>query len=192
METKPVDLIENNDLVILYSGGSDSRLLLEFALKLKKIPICLLIDYGQVHQEELKISIKSLIDLNIKHELIKINNFNINSGLTGDGKKGTYEGVHERHVPGRNSIFLSLALSLAESRNIDTIWIGSDWSDRLNLFPDCYQEYIVKINELFQIAGSKPVKVEAPLMGFSKDNVLGFLESLNIKKEEYFSGYGNH
>ena len=69
------------------------------------------------------------------------------------------------------------------------IWIGCDYSDRLNLFPDCYQEYIVKFNEILKYAGPKEIKIEAPLMGMTKEFILELLESTGIKKDELFSGY---
>lgn len=177
------------DLVILYSGGADSRLLLELALKLEKVPFCILIDYEQLHQEELSFAHSQLKKLNIEYQIIKIKDLNINSGLTGNGNKNNSGEVHEMHVPGRNTMFLSLAFSIAETKNIDTIWIGSDWSDRLNLFPDCYQEYIFQINKLFEIAGPKPIKVEGPLLGMTKELVLNLLKSYGIDEKELFSGY---
>ena len=41
------------DLVILFSGGADSVLMLEMALELEMSPFCVLIDYEQLHIEEL-------------------------------------------------------------------------------------------------------------------------------------------
>jgi 7-cyano-7-deazaguanine synthase len=114
----------------------------------------------------------------------------INSGLTGDGTKDKTGEVHEMYVPGRNTMFLSIAFSIAESKDIDMIWLGSDWDDRLNLFPDCYQEYIYAMNFAFQFAGPKPIKVEAPLAGLSKLNIMKSLKFAGIQEHEIFSGYG--
>ena len=43
-----------HDIVVLYSGGSDSRMLLELAKDMGLSPYCILIDYEQLHKEELK------------------------------------------------------------------------------------------------------------------------------------------
>lgn len=180
-----------NDLVILYSGGADSRLMLEFAKMMNKKPYCLLINYGQGHVTELEFARKQLEEFQVPNHTVNISSLNVDSGLTGDGVKNTSGVVHEMHVPGRNSIFLSLAFSVAESKDIDTIWYGSDFSDRLNLFPDCYQEYVVKINELFQVAGPKSISVEAPLSGLTKESVLAMLKGLGVEEESLFSGYGD-
>lgn len=186
------------DVLILYSGGADSRLMLELALQLKKYIHCVLIDYGQMHKKELEVASTNLEimikngDLGLSYQTVSIGNLKVNSGLTGNNIDGQYEGVHEKHVPGRNSIFLSIAFSIAEANNIPLIWIGCDYSDRLNLFPDCYQEYIVKFNEMLKYAGPKEIKVEAPLMGMTKEFILELLENNGITKKDLYSGYGEY
>ena len=149
------------DLVILYSGGADSRVMLELCKEFDLNPYCLMIDYGQLHHQELSFAKSHLEEAGIDNQTVKIEGLNINSGLTGDGIKDETGLVHEMHVAGRNTMFLSVAFSIAESKGIDTIWIGSDWDDRLNLFPDCYQEYIVAMNEAFKVAGPNPIEVPA-------------------------------
>jgi 7-cyano-7-deazaguanine synthase len=179
------------DLVILYSGGADSRVMLELCNEFDLKPYCLMIDYGQLHLEELKFAKSHLEKALIDHQTVKISGLNVDSGLTGDGVKNDTGEVHEMHVPGRNTMFLSVAYSIAESKGIDTIWLGSDWDDRLNLFPDCYQEYIVAMNEAFKLAGPKPIKIEAPLSGLSKVNIIKMLKKRGVEDHEIFSGYGD-
>lgn len=192
---KDIISIEENrkpNLLILYSGGADSRLMLEFAKHANKTPFCVMINYEQLHEEELKFARSHLENIMPGYyQHVYIENLMLNSGLTGDGIKNDSGDVHEMHVPGRNSIFLSIAFSIAEYRGIDTIWLGCDWDDRLNLFPDCYQEYIVAMNNSFKGAGPKPIKVEAPLMGLSKANILAMLKNYGVDESEIFSGYGD-
>jgi len=178
-----------HDLIILFSGGADSALMLEFAKMMGKNPYCILIDYEQLHKQELS-KARGYLDLrNIQYQTVSIKNLNVNSGLTGNGKS-SYDGVNEKHVPGRNTIFLSIALSIAESKQIEKIWIGADYSDREHLFPDCYQEYYIKINELFKITGSMPITIEAPLLGMTKETVISILKGNGINVETIYSGYG--
>jgi len=179
------------DLVILYSGGADSRVMLELCNEFDLKPYCLMIDYGQIHHQELSFAKSQLEKLMIDHQIVVIGGLAIDSGLTGDGVKDETGEVHEMHVPGRNTMFLSVAYSIAESKGIDTIWLGSDWDDRLNLFPDCYQEYIVAMNEAFKLAGPKPIKIEAPLSGLSKVNIVKMLKKRGVENHEIFSGYGD-
>jgi len=180
------------DVLILYSGGADSRLMIEFAKQLNKIPFCVIVNYEQLHKEELDFAREQLESLIPGYyQQVYLENLMINSGLTGEGNKNETGEVHEMYVPGRNTMFLSIAYSIAEYRGIDTIWLGSDWDDRLNLFPDCYQEYIVAATDLFKVAGPNPIKVEAPLMGFSKENIITLLKVYGVAESEIFSGYGD-
>uniref|UniRef100_A0A6H1ZVT1 7-cyano-7-deazaguanine synthase n=1 Tax=viral metagenome TaxID=1070528 RepID=A0A6H1ZVT1_9ZZZZ len=180
--------MKNKKSLILYSGGADSRLLLELAHILKIESSCLLVNYGQKHIKELEVAEKLCISKGLQYNKIYID-LPVESKLTGQGIVG-YEGVSEWYVPSRNLIFISIAVSIAESRGIDTIWYGADFSDRINLFPDCYQEWVVGINRFLEINGSKQITVEAPLLGFSKEIILSLLEYLGIDKSEIFSGYG--
>jgi len=182
--------MSDENVVILFSGGADSVLLLEFAKKVNLKPYCLLIDYGQLHIEELDFAQKYLTEQNIKYQVVGITGLNVDSGLTGAGEKGRYEGVSIYHVPGRNTIFLALAFSVAESRGISEVWYGPDFSDRIGLFPDCYQDYVVKMNEVFKVAGSKPIAIYAPLLGLTKEMVLKMLDSFGVDRSKLFSGYG--
>jgi len=179
------------DLVVLFSGGADSTLLLKMAQTMGKTPIALMIDYGQLHIKELEVGKKFLEKYKIESMTVKIDGYNVNSGLTGSGEKGKYEGVHSHNVPARNSIFLSIAAGVAESRNIQEIWYGADWDDYENLFPDCYQSYIGRFNSLLEIAGATPIKVYAPLLGYTKEMVLTMLSNnYGITENVFFSGYG--
>jgi len=177
------------DLVILFSGGADSILLMELSKQMGKIPLALLIDYNQLHIKELDKAIEYCTNENIDYEKIKISGYNVRSGLT-TGEKWTYEGVHPQNVPALNTIFLSIAAGIAESRGIKECWIGCDYSDREELFVDCYQEYIYNLNKLFSIAFSYPIKIYAPLLGMSKEMVLKLLESYGVSRDQLYSGYG--
>lgn len=181
----------NEDLVMLYSGGADSRLMLHFALEMKRKPFCILIDYGQKHIRELMYAEEQLSKLKIPYQIITISGLDIPSGLTGELLEDMYEGVNPMNVPGRNTIFIALAYSVAESKGITEIWYGPDYSDRMNLFPDCYQDYVFKMNEVLQVAGVRPLTLKAPLLGWTKEMIVKYLEDIvdvNVEKELY-GGY---
>jgi len=178
------------DVVILYSGGADSMLMLKLAQMAGKEPHCVLVDYGQKHVKELSYAQNQLKGENIPYQIVKVKHLNIDSGLTGDMEEGRFEGVHEMNVPGRNTILIGLAISVAEDKGIDEVWYGADYSDRVNLFPDCYQEYVVKMNEVLAISGVRPIKLVAPLLGMTKEMILGILDNFfNIRLVEIHSGY---
>ena len=181
---------EKEKVLVLYSGGGDSTLLLKLAEKMGKEVFALLVDYGQLHKEELMYAKDFCLKNSLRFREVKISGYDVNSGLTGSGEQNLYEGVHSHNVPARNSIFLSLAYGFAESMGIGEIWYGANYEDYENKFPDCYQEYVGKFNEILKVAAARPVKVYAPLLGMSKEMTNKLLESFGVKKEEIFSGYG--
>lgn len=177
-------------VVILYSGGADSRLMLELAKDLKLEPTCILVDYGQLHKEELELAVKILKQKIIKYKVVKIEGYDVKSALT-TGEKGLYKNVSQWNVPNRNMLLLSIACGFAESEGISKVWYGADFSDRQGCFLDCYQEWVLKLNELLKITTSNSIQVYAPLLGLTKQDVLDLLNADGIFKDEYFSGYGD-
>lgn len=184
--------------IILFSGGADSIMLLLLAQKLGRKTFPIMFNYGQKHVEELeygkrflaKFTEANLGEAIYDYEEVTIKGAfaNVASRLMGEnGAK--YPGVHEMHLPGRNGVFLSVALGIAESQNCTEIWIGCDFSDRLNLFPDCYQEWVVKMREVGLSNGSRKIEIKAPLLGFSKEDVLAYLQAEGIDSADVYTGY---
>jgi 7-cyano-7-deazaguanine synthase len=184
------EVIQKSDVVILYSGGADSRLMLELCLAAGKTPYCVLIDYGQKHIEELEYASKQLLEKKIPYQIVTISGLMFNSGLTGNLKEGRWDNVHEMNVPARNTIMLGIAMGIAENNDITEVWIGCDYSDRVNLFPDCTQEYIVNMNEVSAISGVRSIQIVAPLLGMSKELIKDILRvTYNVTDEDMHSGY---
>jgi len=178
------------DVVLLYSGGADSLLMLHFAREMGLQPYCVLIDYEQKHKKELDVARSFLASKKIPYRTVEIKNLGIDSGLTGSVVEQRWDNVHPKNVPARNTIFLGIAMGIAEHLGAKEVWIGCDYSDRENLFPDCYQEYIKSMNDLTKYATATSVKVVAPLLGFTKEMVIQYLEKLGYSENDYFSGYG--
>lgn len=179
------------DLIILFSGGADSLLMLKLAKMAGKVPHCLMIDYGQKHVEELEFAKAQLDKEDITWQIVKLVDYNVESGLTGNATKGLYDGVSIYNVPARNSIMLAIAAGISESMKLNEIWIGCDMSDYYGQFPDCKQEYIGRMNEVFKIAFSYPIYIHAPLMGLTKETILQILEhQFEITEKNMYSGYG--
>ena len=84
------------------------------------------------------------------------------------------------HVPSRNLMFVGIATSSAEDLEVDTIWYGADMSDFFDRFPDCMQEWFGVMNKVLEINGPKPIKLEAPLAGLTKETILKALENIGI------------
>ena len=127
----------------------------------------------------------------IAFRTVQLHGLGIQSGLTGRGEKGRFEGVHEMHVPSRNLMFVGIAASVAEDMGIDTVWYGADYSDFINKFPDCMQPWFGAMNDVLQINGPTPIKLEAPLAGLTKETILEMLDSKGVTSKDMYSGYGD-
>ena len=92
---KPQDFEETPgfDVVILFSGGADSVLMVKMAEAFGKIPYCILIDYEQLHIDELRYAQSFLRENEVPFRVVKLHGLGVQSGLTGRGEKGRFEGV---------------------------------------------------------------------------------------------------
>src|SRR3989339_1414373 len=135
---------ERGKAVVLLSGGLDSSTVLYVAKKKYKCS-CLIFDYGQRHNRELK-SAKKISDFTgCNYKVIKIIFPWKGSSLIDKNKKIPYnkkigKEIPSTYVPGRNTIFLSYALSFAETIDAKKIFIGANAVD-FSGYPDCRPQY---------------------------------------------------
>lgn len=183
-------------ILVLFSGGADSVLMLLLAWKMRRMIDLLAIRYGQVHVQEIEmgLALTRRLEEDLKLAIRNVTIFEnetlfrgIDSKLTGG--TGNYPGVHEMHLPGRNGVFVAHALSHAEACGIEEVWIGCDYSDRENLFPDCYQEWVIRMNAVARCNGSRPITLKAPLLGLSKEDVKELLVAEGVDLSAVYSGY---
>lgn len=88
------------------------------------------------------------------------------------------------YVPGRNLIFLSIAAALAEVENAREIHLGVNAVDYSG-YPDCRPEFIESFERTVNLgtrAGveGNPVRIVAPLVNLSKDQVIRLGHSLGV------------
>ena len=175
------------DLIILFSGGADSALILELALEEGFNPYCVLVDYGQEHLIELEFAQRYLKEKSIPNQIVTLHGLGLRSGLT-SGEKSLYDGVHEMYVPQRNLLFVSIAASIAENLDINTIWYGANKTDSLE-FPDCTVQWVRSINKFMKENGGYNIYLDAPLIEMKKEEVLEALAYRHIDMNKVFSGY---
>ena len=53
------------------------------------------------------------------------------------------------------------------------------------------QQWFGAVNNVLEINGPKPIKLEAPLAGLTKETILEALKAKGITEEEIYSGYGD-
>ena len=171
--------------VVLLSGGLDSTTALYWAKKQGYRPIALSIRYGQRHVREL-----AAARAVARAAKVPINEVSLTlpwlkgSSLTNSRlqlpnmplKKIGQGGVPSTYVPGRNTIFLSLAVSLADSVGACAIVIGANALDYSG-YPDCRPPFIKAFGRVAKEGtkrGSegKPLTILAPLLRLDKKAVV--------------------
>src|SRR5213075_1817582 len=138
------------------------------------------IDYGQRHRIELTAAHSIAARLADRHVVLPLDLRAFGgSALTDDiavPKDGMGEGIPVTYVPARNTIFLSLALGLAEASGARDIFIGVNALDYSG-YPDCRPEFIEAFQTLANIATKAGVEgrrfqIHMPLIKFSKADII--------------------
>ena len=88
------------------------------------------------------------------------------------------------YVPARNTVFLSLALALAETRNASSIILGVNSIDYSG-YPDCRPEFLNAFESLANLATKSGVEgthltVLAPLVSLTKPEIIRLGLSLHV------------
>jgi len=165
--------------VVLLSGGLDSMVCAGIAREAGYSVVALTVDYNQRHRVELHAATRIATELADRHVVLPLDLRAFGgSALTSDiavPKDGVGEGIPVTYVPARNTIFLSLALGLAEASGARDIFIGVNALDYSG-YPDCRPEFIAEFERLANIATKAGVegnafKLHAPLQQMTKADI---------------------
>jgi 7-cyano-7-deazaguanine synthase len=167
--------------VVLLSGGLDSMICAAIARERGFSVVALTIDYNQRHRVELEAARAIASKLADRHIVLPLDLRAFGgSALTGDievPKDGVGEGIPVTYVPARNTIFLSLALGLAEASGARDIFIGVNALDYSG-YPDCRPEFIAAFEAMANLAtregveGRERLRVRTPLIDSSKATIV--------------------
>ena len=150
--------------------------------------IALTVDYNQRHRVEIDSARAIASDLADRHIVLPLDLRAFGgSALTSDAevpKDGVGEGVPVTYVPARNTIFLSLALGLAEASGARDIFIGVNALDYSG-YPDCRPEFIAEFERIAKLATKAGVEgerftIHAPLQHMSKADIAREAERLGL------------
>jgi 7-cyano-7-deazaguanine synthase len=165
--------------VVLLSGGLDSMVCAGIAREQGYSVIALTIDYNQRHRVELEAARRIAEQLADRQVVLPLDLRAFGgSALTSDiavPKEGVGEGIPVTYVPARNTIFLSVALALAEASGARDLFIGVNALDYSG-YPDCRPEFIAEFEKLANVATragaeGEPFTVHAPLQHMSKADI---------------------
>lgn len=167
--------------VVLLSGGLDSATCLALARAEGYACHTLAFDYGQRHRAELVASRRVSAALGaVGHRVIELGLRQIGgSALTDDAiavPEQETGGIPVTYVPARNTVFLALALGLAEVVEASAIYIGVNAVDYSG-YPDCRPAFIEAFQQMADLATKAGIQgqgpqVLTPLIDLSKAEII--------------------
>jgi len=172
--------------IVLVSGGMDSAVALAEARAAGFECSAISFAYGQRHVQELAAARRVAAAQGVAdHRIVSLDLRAIGgSALTADvavPKDRTHAaigtGVPITYVPARNTIFLSLALGLAEVVGARDLYVGVNALDYSG-YPDCRPEFLRAFEELARVAtvaGAEHdarFRVHAPLLELTKSDIV--------------------
>ena len=174
--------------IVLLSGGLDSMVCMGLAREAGFAPIALTVDYGQRHRVELDAAARIAAGVAERHVVLPLDLRAFGgSALTDDidvPKDGVGEGIPVTYVPARNTIFLSLALGLAEASGARDIFIGVNALDYSG-YPDCRPEFVKGFEHLANLATKAGTEgerftIHAPLLHMTKAEIAREAQRLGL------------
>ena len=179
--------------VILLSGGLDSATVLAVARSQGFACHALTIAYGQRHAVELDAALRVAAQLGVaSHRTLHLDLRAFGgSALTADlavpkdrDEASMTSGIPVTYVPARNTVFLSLALALAETLGAFDLFVGVNAVDYSG-YPDCRPEYLRAFEALANLATKAGVEggrytIHAPLVHLPKAEIIRLGVSLGV------------
>lgn len=167
--------------VVLLSGGLDSATCLAMAQADGYTCHTLAFDYGQRHRVELTAAERLSRAMGAaSHRMVELGLRQIGgSALTDDSidvPEEASEGIPVTYVPARNTVFLALALGLAEVLDAQAVYIGVNAVDYSG-YPDCRPAFIEAFQQMADVAtragieGHGP-RLATPLIDLSKAEII--------------------
>lgn len=186
--------------VVLLSGGLDSSTTAAIAQLEDGFEVTALsFRYGQRHTIELEQAQKIAQHFGLKHFVVDVNIAQWGgSALTDESidvpTHGTEDGtIPPTYVPGRNTVFISIGLSLAEAIEAERVYLGINAVDYSG-YPDCRPEYLSAFQTLADLATKaglegKGAKLHAPLVLMTKVDIVKKALELGVPIDQTWSCY---
>jgi 7-cyano-7-deazaguanine synthase len=180
--------------VVLLSGGLDSATAAAWARTEGYALTALSVDYGQRHAVELVAAREVAAALGIAdHVQMRVDlaafggSALVESAVEvpkGRSNADIATGIPVTYVPARNTVFLSLALALAETRSAEAIVLGVNAIDYSG-YPDCRPEYLAAFETVARLATKAGVeghapRLLAPLVALSKAEIIRLGHGLGL------------
>jgi 7-cyano-7-deazaguanine synthase len=168
--------------VVLLSGGLDSATVLAIARSEGRECVALSFVYGQRHEIEMRAAERVAAANNVEEHIVFPIDLRLfgGSALTSDiavpkDAVGA-AGIPITYVPARNTVFLSIAVALAEARDAHEIWLGVNAVDYSG-YPDCRPDFIAAFQDVIQRGTRSGVergepRIMTPLIDLTKSAII--------------------
>ena len=172
MTRERTESVGQKKAVVLLSGGLDSATCAAQAIADGYKVTALSFEYGQRHTRELAAAKDIVEALNIQtHRVVQVNLGQWGgSSLTDEtmtvptnGLALTAGEIPSTYVPGRNTVFIAIALSLAEAIDASAIYLGINAVDYSG-YPDCRPEYLAAFQHLATLSSKAGLEGHAPAL----------------------------
>jgi 7-cyano-7-deazaguanine synthase len=186
--------------IALLSGGLDSATAAALAQEAGHRVIGLSFDYGQRHRRELQAATRVAEALGLaEHHTVAVNLAAWGgSALTDPSIAIPSDGVQNgvipsTYVPGRNTVFIAIGLSLAEARGAERLVLGVNAVDYSG-YPDCRPDYLAAWQQLADLASKAGreghgTQLWAPLVEWSKTRIVEEALRLQVPVGDTWSCY---
>jgi 7-cyano-7-deazaguanine synthase len=186
--------------IALLSGGLDSATAAALAQEAGCRVIGLSFDYGQRHRRELAAAADLARALGLEeHHTIAVDLASWGGSALTDSRialprDGVVAGqIPSTYVPGRNTVFIAIGLSLAEARGAERLVLGVNAVDYSG-YPDCRPDYLEAFQALADLASRSGrdghgARLWAPLVRWSKTEIVRQALRLGVPIERTWSCY---
>jgi len=187
--------------VVLLSGGLDSLTALYVALRDGYQAAALTLDYGQLHQREISFARVNAEALAIPHEVVHFGlpwkgsslldaSIPVPSGRTLESMNSA---IPSTYVPARNTVFLALAASYAETLKAEAVFIGANALDYSG-YPDCRPDFFNAMQTALNLGTKTGIEgliltLQTPLLHLTKAEIIKLGLSLGVPFERTWSCY---
>ncbi len=185
--------------IILLSGGLDSVVAMGFPQNEYKIEMALTFNYGQKAVEnEIKAAANICEFYGVPHKVIELDWLrDISHTSLVSSKKdipisnlGTVESAKAVWIPNRNGLFLNIAAAFADSFDYDYILYGGN-KEEGETFPDNTEEFRGQISKVFETSTLNKPKVIAPLINYTKNDIVKIAQENNMPINLIWSCYNS-
>lgn len=177
--------MNNDEALVVFSGGQDSSTCLFWAKKRFSKVHALTFIYGQKHSLEVEMARKLAEKAGVDFHLMDVSfighlgrNSLTDPSMAMDQEKPE-DSCPNTFVPGRNLFFLSIAAVMAREHGINHIVTGVSQTD-FSGYPDCRDAFIKSLNVTLNLAMDEQFVIHTPLMWIDKAQTWALADELGV------------